>query len=60
MGAATSMTILAKTRIGKGYRITISREVRRFLELTEGDEIEWIFNGSKIIIRKSSIGDTRG
>jgi len=54
------MPVLAKTRIGKGYRTTIPREVRKFLELTEGDEIEWIYNNGRIIIRKATKGETHG
>ena len=46
------MTILAKTRIGRAFRTTIPREVRKLLGVNEGDEVEWVFDGGKIIIRK--------
>jgi len=33
------MTILTTAKISKGFRVTIPKEVRKFLELEEGDEI---------------------
>ena len=55
------MPILARTRIGKGYRTTVPREVRKLLELREGDEIEWVFNNGEIIIKKvSKQGEVHG
>lgn len=52
MGAIEFMPILATTRVGKYYRTTVPREVRKILELTENDEIEWILEENKIIIKK--------
>jgi len=43
---------LAVTRIGKYYRTTVPREVRKILELNENDEIEWVFENDKIVVRK--------
>ena len=47
-----ALPVLAVTRIGKYSRTTVPREVRRLLELKESDEIEWVFEDGKIIIRK--------
>ena len=52
MGVKELMPVLAVTRIGKFYRTTIPREVRKLLELNEGDEIEWIFEDNRVILKK--------
>lgn len=52
MGAVEYMPVLAVTRIGKYYRTTVPREVRKLLNIKENDEIEWIFEDSRIIIKK--------
>jgi len=52
MGVVEFMPILATTRIGKYYRTTVPREVRRILELKENDEIEWVLESDKIVVRK--------
>ena len=52
MGAKVSMPVLAITRIGRYYRTTVPREVRKILELEENDQIEWVFENGNIIIRK--------
>ncbi|MEB3788947.1 MAG: AbrB/MazE/SpoVT family DNA-binding domain-containing protein [Desulfurococcales archaeon] len=46
------MPVLATTKVGKYYRTTIPREVRKLLVIKENDEIEWVFEDNKIIIRK--------
>jgi len=47
------MPVLAVTRVGKNFRTTVPREVRKILELKENDEIEWILeSNNKIIVRK--------
>ncbi len=51
-----SMPVLAVTRIGRYYRTTVPREVRKILGLGENDEIEWILEDGKIVIRKASGG----
>ena len=48
------MPVLAVTRVGKYYRTTIPREVRKLLSINENDEIEWIFKDGKICVRKRS------
>jgi len=48
--------ILDKTRVGRYYRTTIPESVRKFLEVKEGDEVEWVFNDDKIYIRKATSG----
>jgi len=42
----------AVTHIGKYYRTTIPGEVKKILELKENDEIEWVLESDKIIVRK--------
>lgn len=54
MGAVELMPVLAVTRIGKYYRTTVPREVRKILELNENDEIEWVLENDRIIVRKRS------
>ena len=46
-------TILKVTKVGKYYRTTIPEEVRRILDIGEGDEVVWIKLGDKIIIEKA-------
>jgi len=48
------MPVLTVTRVGKSFRTTIPKEVRRILEIGIGDEIEWIFDDGKIVVRKRS------
>jgi len=50
------MPILARTKIGRGYRTTVPREVRKLLGIGESDEVEWIFEDGKVIIRKGAMG----
>jgi len=46
------MPVLAVTRVGKNFRTTIPKEVRRILEISINDEIEWVFDNGKIIVRR--------
>jgi len=46
--------ILSRTRIGRYNRTTVPEEARKFLEVKEGDEIEWVFSDGKIYVRKVS------
>jgi len=48
--------VLAITRIGRYYRTTVPREVRKLLNINENDMIEWIFEDGKVIVRKTSGG----
>ena len=52
VGAVEFMPVLAVTRIGKYYRTTVPREVRKILELDENDEVEWVLENGKIVVRK--------
>ena len=52
MGAIVFMPVLAVTRVGRYYRTTVPREVRRLLGIEENDEVEWVFENGKVIIRK--------
>lgn len=52
MGAIERMPVLAVTKVGKYYRTTIPREVRKLLNINENDEIEWIFEDDKVVVRK--------
>ncbi|WP_168371299.1 AbrB/MazE/SpoVT family DNA-binding domain-containing protein [Pyrodictium occultum] len=47
------MPILSVTRIGKYYRTTVPREVRKLLDLHENDEIEWVFEEGRIVVGKA-------
>lgn len=47
------MPVLAVTRIGKYYRTTVPREVRKLLEINEGDRIEWVFEEGRVIVRRA-------
>ena len=44
--------LLKKTKLGRYHRTTVPEEVRKLLNLREGDEIAWILEESKIIIEK--------
>jgi len=46
------MPVLAVTKVGKNFRTTIPREVRRLLGIGENEEIEWVFEDGKVIVRK--------
>ncbi len=52
MGVVEGMPVLAVTKVGRYYRTTIPREVRKLLNISENDEIEWVFEDNKVIIRK--------
>jgi len=46
------MSDLAVTRVGRYYRTTIPREVRKILGLNSGDSVEWVLEGGRIVVRK--------
>jgi len=52
VGAIEVMPVLSVTRVGRYYRTTIPREVRKLLDINENDEIEWLFESGKIIVKK--------
>jgi len=48
---------LSRTRVGRYYRTTIPREVRKILGgIKEGDVIEWVLENGKIAVEKPSKG----
>lgn len=49
------MPVLAITKVGRYHRTTIPREVRKFLGIKEKDEIEWVFEDNKVIVRKKGV-----
>jgi len=51
-GATELMAVLAVTRVGRYYRTTIPREVRKILGLNSGDSVEWVLEDGKIVVRK--------
>jgi len=52
------MPVLAITKVDKNFRTTNPKEVRRILEISINDEIEWVFEDGKVVIRKR--GDSNG
>jgi len=52
LGVKEFMPILAVTKVGKHYRTTIPREVRKLLDIMENDEIEWVFTDGNVVIKK--------
>jgi len=48
--------VLARTKIGRGYRTTVPREVRRLLGLNEDDLVEWVFEDGRVIVRRGGGG----
>ena len=55
-GRCYSMPIPAETRIGKYFRTTVPREVRKILEIKENDIVEWMLEKDRIIVRKGDRG----
>ena len=47
------MPVLARTRIDKNNRTTVPREVRKLLEIVNGDTIEWVYEEGRVYIRKA-------
>ena len=43
-------------RVGRYYRTTVPREVKRLLGINEDDEIERVFEEGKIFVRKRGGG----
>ena len=52
VGDVAFMLVPAVTRIGRYYRMTIPREVRKPLGLSENDEVKRVFEDGKIILRR--------
>lgn len=49
------MPVLARTKVGKYFRTTVPREVRKILEIKENDIVEWVLENNKIIIKKTKV-----
>jgi AbrB family looped-hinge helix DNA binding protein len=49
-----SMLTLSRTRVGRYNRITIPREVRKLLGISEGDIVERVFDfeDGRVIVKK--------
>lgn len=45
--------VLKTTRLGRDYRTTVQEEVRKLLDLHEGDEITWILEEDRIIVERA-------
>jgi len=48
------MPVLARTRVDKNNRTTVPREVRKLLEVANGDTIEWVYEEGRIYVRKAN------
>jgi AbrB family looped-hinge helix DNA binding protein len=46
------MPLLSRTKLGRDLRTTVPREVRKILDIKEGDIVEWVFEDGKIIVRR--------
>jgi AbrB family looped-hinge helix DNA binding protein len=57
--SVTGRKLLRITRVGKYNRTTIPGEVRKLLDLREGDEVAWLFEDGKIVIEKHVKGGDR-
>lgn len=59
VGDIEDMPVLAITRVGRFYRTTVPREVRKLLSISERDLIEWVFEDGKVFVRKASGADDK-
>ncbi|MEM4889430.1 MAG: AbrB/MazE/SpoVT family DNA-binding domain-containing protein [Thermosphaera sp.] len=55
-GVVGFMPTMARTRVGRYYRMAIPREVRRLLELRENDEVEWVFENGVVYVKRARGG----
>jgi AbrB family looped-hinge helix DNA binding protein len=46
------MPVLARTKVDRHYRTTVPREVRKVLEISSNDTIEWVLVGEHVVVRK--------
>jgi len=51
------MPPLSRTKIGRDLRTTVPREVRKILDIKEGDTVEWVFEDGRIIVRRGGRND---
>ena len=59
MLALAGRKLLKVTRIGKYHRTTVPGEVRKLLEVGEGDEIAWFLEEGRIVVEKYVKGGNR-
>lgn len=45
-------SLLRRTKIGKGGVTTVPHEVRKILNVKEGDMLEWVYEEGKILVRR--------
>lgn len=45
--------VLKTTKLGRYNRTTVPEEVRKLLNLQEGDEIAWVLEENRIIVEKA-------
>jgi len=45
--------VLKVTKLGRYFRTTVPEEVRKLLNLREGDEVAWILEGDRIVVEKA-------
>ncbi|MEM2006505.1 MAG: AbrB/MazE/SpoVT family DNA-binding domain-containing protein [Sulfolobales archaeon] len=50
-------SLLRRTRVGNGGVTTVPHEVRKILDVKEGDALEWIYENGKILVRKVGSSD---
>ncbi|MGC9108553.1 MAG: AbrB/MazE/SpoVT family DNA-binding domain-containing protein [Infirmifilum sp.] len=50
------MSLQAGSRVWHNVRTAMPKEVRAVLGISDGDGIEWIFEGGKVIFRNSKGG----
>jgi AbrB family looped-hinge helix DNA binding protein len=46
------MPLLSRTKIGRDLRTTAPREVRKILDIKEGDIIEWVYEDGRVYVRR--------
>ena len=55
---------MIETKISKGFKITIPSEIRKQLDITENDKIEWLVNENNEVVinvkKKKSLKDIIG
>jgi bifunctional DNA-binding transcriptional regulator/antitoxin component of YhaV-PrlF toxin-antitoxin module len=50
------MSLLARSRVWHNVRTAMPKEVRAVLGISDGDEIERVFEGGRVIFRNSKGG----
>jgi AbrB family looped-hinge helix DNA binding protein len=47
-----STPTLSRTRVGRYNGITIPREVRKLLGISEDDVVEWVLEDGKVVVKR--------